>query len=49
MKKIISILILTILMVLTLSACGVGKPKIEDYEFYDNDSDDEYDDNEEDV
>ncbi len=33
MKKIISILLLTTMLILTLSACGTGKPKIEDYEW----------------
>ena len=33
MKKIISILILTLTSIFVLSACGMGKPKIEDYEW----------------
>ena len=33
MKRIISILLLTTMLILTLSACGTGKPKIEDYEW----------------
>ena len=33
MKKIVSILLLAATMVLALSACGKGKPKIEDYEW----------------
>ena len=33
MKKIISILLLTTMLLLTLSACGTEKPKIEDYEW----------------
>ncbi len=33
MKKIISILILTTMLIFALSACGMGKPKIEDYEW----------------
>ena len=33
MKKIISILLLTTMLIATLSACGSGKPKIEDYEW----------------
>ena len=33
MKKIISILLLVIMLIFTLSACGMGKPKIEDYEW----------------
>lgn len=33
MKKIISILLLTTMLILTLSACEMGKPKIEDYEW----------------
>ncbi len=33
MKKIISILLLVVMLIFTLSACGMGKPKIEDYEW----------------
>ena len=33
MKKIISILLLAVTLILALSACGMGKPKIEDYEW----------------
>ena len=33
MKKIISILLLVVMLFFTLSACGMGKPKIEDYEW----------------
>ena len=33
MKKIISILLLVTTLILMLSACGVAKPKIEDYEW----------------
>ena len=33
MKKIISILLLVIMLIFTLSACGMGKPKIEDYKW----------------
>ena len=33
MKKIISILLLLSIMLFSLSACGIGKPKIEDYEW----------------
>ena len=33
MKKIISILLLVVMLIFTLSACGIGKPKIEDYEW----------------
>lgn len=33
MKKIISIFLLTTMLILTLSACGTGKPEIEDYEW----------------
>ena len=33
MKKIISILLLTTMLILTLSACGKEKPKIEDHEW----------------
>ena len=33
MKKIISTLLLIAMLILTLSACGTGKPKIEDYEW----------------
>ena len=33
MKKIISILFLLSIMLFALSACGMGKPKIEDYEW----------------
>jgi len=33
MKKIISILLLTAMLILTFSACGTGTPKIEDYEW----------------
>ena len=33
MKKIISILLLTVILIFALSACGMGKPKIEDYEW----------------
>ena len=33
MKKAISILLLMSIMIFALSACGVGKPKIEDYEW----------------
>lgn len=33
MKKVLSIILLLSVMVLALSACGMGKPKIEDYEW----------------
>ena len=33
MKKIVSILLLAATLMLALSACGIGKPKIEDYEW----------------
>ena len=33
MKKIISILLLATTLIFALSACGMGKPKIEDYEW----------------
>ena len=33
MKKAISIILLMSIMIFALSACGVGKPKIEDYEW----------------
>lgn len=33
MKKIISILLINTMLILLLSACGIGKPKIEDYEW----------------
>ncbi len=33
MKKIISILLLAATLIFALSACGMGKPKIEDYEW----------------
>ena len=33
MKKIVSILLLAATLIFALSACGVGKPKIEDYEW----------------
>ena len=33
MKKIISILLLVVMLIFALSACGMGKPKIEDYEW----------------
>lgn len=33
MKKTVSILILTAILALTLSACGAGNPKIEDHEW----------------
>ena len=33
MKKIVSILLLAATLMLALSACGMGKPKIEDYEW----------------
>jgi len=33
MKKIVPILLLAVMLICTLSACGVGKPKIEDYEW----------------
>ena len=33
MKKIISILLLTATLIFALSACGMGKPQIEDYEW----------------
>ena len=33
MKKIISILLLAVTLIFALSACGMGKPKIEDYEW----------------
>ena len=33
MKKIISILLPVVMLFFTLSACGMGKPKIEDYEW----------------
>ena len=33
MKKIVSILLLAVTLMLALSACGMGKPKIEDYEW----------------
>ena len=33
MKKIISILLLSVTLIFVLSACGMGKPKIEDYEW----------------
>ena len=33
MKKITSILLLAITLIFALSACGIGKPKIEDYEW----------------
>ena len=33
MKKTISILLLMSIMIFALSACGVGKPRIEDYEW----------------
>jgi len=33
MKKIVSILLLAATLIFTLSACGMGKPKIEDYEW----------------
>ena len=33
MKKIVSILLFAVTLILALSACGMGKPKIEDYEW----------------
>ena len=33
MKKIVSILLLVVMLIFALSACGMGKPKIEDYEW----------------
>ena len=33
MKKITSILLLAVMLIFSLSACGTGKPKIEDYEW----------------
>ena len=33
MKKIVSILLLAVMLIFSLSACGMGKPKIEDYEW----------------
>jgi len=33
MKKIVSILLLATMLIFALSACGMGKPKIEDYEW----------------
>ena len=33
MKKITSILLLVVMLTFALSACGMGKPKIEDYEW----------------
>ncbi len=33
MKKIVSILLLVVFLIFALSACGMGKPKIEDYEW----------------
>ena len=33
MKKIITIILLVIMLIFALSACGMGKPKIEDYEW----------------
>ena len=33
MKKIVSILLLASTLIFALSACGMGKPKIEDYEW----------------
>ena len=33
MKKIVSILLLVVMPIFALSACGMGKPKIEDYEW----------------
>ena len=33
MKKIVSILLLAATLIFALSACGMGKPKIEDYEW----------------
>ena len=33
MKKIVSILLLAATLMFALSACGMGKPKIEDYEW----------------
>ena len=33
MKKIVSILLLAVTLIFALSACGMGKPKIEDYEW----------------
>ena len=33
MKKVLSMLLLLSIMVFALSACGMGKPKIEDYEW----------------
>ena len=33
MKKLISILLLAVMLIFALSACGMGKPKIEDYKW----------------
>ena len=33
MKKIVSILLLAATLIFALSSCGMGKPKIEDYEW----------------
>ena len=33
MKKIVSILLLAVTLIFALSSCGMGKPKIEDYEW----------------
>ena len=33
MKKIVSILLLAVTLIFALSACGIGKPKIENYEW----------------
>ena len=33
MKKIVSIILLATMLIFALSACGMGKPKIEDYEW----------------
>ena len=33
MKKIVSIILLATMLIFALSACGIGKPKIEDYEW----------------
>ena len=33
MKKIVSILLLAVTLIFALSACGMGKPKIEDYKW----------------
>ena len=33
MKKIVSILLLAVMLIISLSACGMDKPKIEDYEW----------------